>query len=94
MTPLHPWPLYIKLFTLDATGMLQKKIGSSITQELGWGSKDWDISLLQEFSKSLCSLIGGHISHDMICKVIAENQNAHHVWWLIQLDSHLNAREI
>ena len=39
-------------------------------------------------------MIGGHVSHDVFHKVITENQNAHHVWWLIQLHSHLNACEI
>ena len=70
------------------------KIGALITQEFSWGSKDWDVSLPQEFSNSLCSLIGGHVSYDVFHKVIAENQNSHHIWWLIQLHSHLNAHEV
>ena len=70
------------------------KIGALITQELGQGSKDQDIFLPQKFSNSLCSLVRGHLSHDVFCKVITENQNGHHIWWLILLHSHLNACEV
>ena len=70
------------------------KIGALITQELGCGSEEWDVSLPQKSSNDLCSLVGGQIRHDMFCTVITENQNAHHVWWLVQLCSHLSACEV
>ena len=60
--------------------MLPSKLAFSITQELGWGSEDWDVSLPQKFSNSLCNLVRGHVSHDVFWKVIAENPDVHHVW--------------
>ena len=48
------------------------KVGSSITQEPGQGSKDWDVTLLQKLSKSFCSLVQGHIHHNMLHKVITK----------------------
>ena len=56
------------------------KVGSSVTQELGWGSEDQDISLPQKSSNSFCSLIWSHICHDMPHKVVTKDQNIHYVW--------------
>ena len=47
----------------------------------------------RNLANSLCSLIRGYISHDVFCKVITKDQNIHHVWWLVELHSHLNACE-
>ena len=47
-----------------------------------------------KFSKSLYSLVRGHVSHDVFGKVIAENLDIHHLWWLIHLHNHLNACEL
>ena len=66
------------------------KVGSLVTQELGWCSKDWDISLPQKLSNGLQSLIGGHMCHDMFCKVVTKGQIAYHIWGSIQLNSCLN----
>ena len=59
------------------------KVGSSVTQYLGWGSKDWDVTLVQKLSNSFCSLIGGHICHYKFCKVVIKDKNVHHIWGLI-----------
>ena len=56
------------------------KVGPLITQELGWGSEDQDISLPQELSNSFHCLIGGHICHNVFCKVVAKTQQVHHIW--------------
>ena len=59
------------------------KTGTSNTQELDWGSKDWDVSLPQKVSNSLYNFVGGPVSHDVFHKVFAEKQNVHHASWLI-----------
>ena len=61
------------------------ELDTLITQELGQGSEDQDVSLPQKLSKSLSSLIRGHASHDMFHKMITKDQNADHVWWLVCL---------
>ena len=51
------------------------KVGSSVTQELGQCSEDWDISLPQKLSNSFCNLIRGHICHNMFCKVFTKTKH-------------------
>ena len=70
------------------------KVGSSVTQEHGWCSKDQDISLPQKLSKGLCSLNRNHICQDMFHKVVTKDQNVHHIWGFIQLHSCFNTGEI
>ena len=55
------------------------KVGPSVTQELGWCFEDWDVILSQGLSNSFCSLIGGHICHDVFCKMVTKDQKVHHV---------------
>ena len=50
------------------------EVSISVTQEPGWGSKDGDVTLMQEFSNSFCSLIGGHICQYMLHKVVLETK--------------------
>ena len=70
------------------------KDGSSITQELGWCSKDQDISLPPKLSNSLCSLIRGNICHNVFCKMVKKDQVVHHIRGLIQLHHCLNAGNV
>ena len=67
------------------------KVGPLVTQELGQCSKDQEASLSQKFSNSFHSLTGGHICHNVFCKVVVKDQKVQHVWWLIQFHGGLNA---
>ena len=59
------------------------KVGSSVTWELGWCSKDQDLALPQKFSNSCCHLTMSHICHDMSPEVVAEDQTIHYMWGLV-----------
>ena len=69
-------------------------VGSLVTQELAWGSEDQDVTLPQKLSKSFCSLSGGHVCHNVLCKVVITDQNIQHIWGLIQLYHCLNAGKV
>ena len=51
------------------------KADSFITLQCGCCSKDWDVTLPQTLSNSPCSLIGGHVCHNMFHKVVTKDQN-------------------
>ena len=70
------------------------KVGSSVTQELGWCSEDQDVSLPQESGNSFCGPIQSHIHHNVSCEVVTKDQNIHYMWWLVQFYSYLNASEV
>ena len=61
------------------------KVGPSITQELGQCSEDREVTLPQKLINSLHSLIRGHVCHDVLHKMVAKDQKAHHMLGLIQL---------
>ena len=44
------------------------EVSTSVTQEPGWCSKDGDVTLVQKFSNSFCSLIGDHITNTCFMK--------------------------
>ena len=46
-----------------------------ITQELGQGPKDRDVTSIQKFGNSFCSLIRGHICQHMLHEVVLEHQD-------------------
>ena len=46
-----------------------------ITQKPGQGPKDRDVTLIQKFSDSFCSLIRGHVCQHVFCEVVLENQD-------------------
>ena len=56
------------------------EVGPSIIQELGWCSKNQNVSLPQVHSNSSHCLIGGHICHNVFCKVVTKHQQVHHTW--------------
>ena len=70
------------------------KVGSSVTQELGWCSEDQDVSLPEKFSNSFCHLIRSHIHHSVSFEVVTKDQNINYMWLLVQFHSHFNASEI
>ena len=70
------------------------KVGPSVTQDLGQCYKDQDINLPQEPSNSFHSLIGGHIHHDMLSKMVAKDQMVHQFWGLIQLHCCLDVGKV
>ena len=70
------------------------KGGSSVTQELGWCFKDYDVALPQKFSNSFCHLIRGHICHNVSCEVVTKDQNIHYMCGSVWFHCHLNASEI
>ena len=53
---------------------LTLKIGTSIRQEHGQHSEDWNVSLPQKFGNSLYSLIKGHVHHDVFCEVVKKTK--------------------
>ena len=58
---------------------------TSVTQKPGQGSKDGDVTLVQELSNSFCSLIRGHICQYVLCGVVLEHQDVNNSWWLVWL---------
>ena len=70
------------------------KFGSLVTQELGQDSEDQDVTLPQKLSNSFCSLIKGHICHNMFHKVVTKDQNIHLVLGLILLHHCLSAGKV
>ena len=69
-------------------------INTSVTQEPGWGSKDGDVTLIQEFSNNFCSLIRGHIHQYVFCEVVLEHQDISNSRWLVWLQSGLYVGEV
>ena len=48
---------------------------TSITQDPGQGPEDRDVTSIQKFSNSFCSLIRGHICQHVFHEVVLENQD-------------------
>ena len=65
-----------------------------MTQEPGQGSKDWDVTLIQELGDCLNSLIGGYICHYVFLEMILEHQDICSLRWSIQLQGHLYASKV
>ena len=76
------------------TNNVAHEVHTMITQEPGWSSKDQDVTLVQKLGNSLCSLIGGHVHHNMFCEMVLEHQDIHNLGWSIQLHGHLNASKV
>ena len=70
------------------------KVSAPITQEPGWGSKYWDVTLMQELGNCFSCLIGGQIHHNVLCEVVLEHQDVGNSRWLVQLHGHLYTGKI
>ena len=64
--------LHAKEFT-HLTNNAAHEVCTPVTQESGWGPKDWDVTLIQKPGNSLNSLVGGHIHHYMFCEMVLEH---------------------
>ena len=51
------------------------EVSTPVTQEPGQGSKDQDVTLIQELGNSFGCLIGSHICQYMLCEVVLEYQD-------------------
>ena len=65
--------------------MLLSKLAPQSIRSLSGASEDWDVSLPQRLGDRFCSLIGGHVHHNVLHKVVTKDQKAPHVWVLVQL---------
>ena len=65
-----------------------------VTQQPGWGSKDGDVTLIQEFSDSFCSLIRVDICQYMLREEVLEHQDVSNSRWLVWLQGGLYAGKI
>ena len=70
------------------------KVSTPVTQEPGWGSKDWDVTLIQELGNGFGCSIWGHIHQYMLCEVVLEYQDVSNSKWLVQLQGCLYAGKI
>ena len=59
------------------------KVSTPVTQEPGQGSKDWDVTLIQELGDGFGCLIGGHICQYMLCEVVLEHQDISNFRWIV-----------
>ena len=51
------------------------EVSTLIAQEPGWGSEDWDVTLIQELGDCFTCLIGGHICHNVLSEMVLEHQD-------------------
>ena len=65
-----------------------------VTQKPSQGSKDWDVTLIQELGDIFGCLIGGQICQYMLCEVVLEYQDISNFRWLVQLQGCLYAGKI
>ena len=95
--PIHLWVVWHGLqlhHTEEFTHFVNDaacKVSTSIAQEPGWGPKDWDVTLIWEFSNCFSCLIGDHICHNMLHEMVLEHQDIGNLRWSIQLQGHFYA---
>ena len=70
------------------------EVSTPIAQEPGWGSKDWDVTLIQELGGCFSCLIGDHLHHNMLHEMVLEHQYVGNSRQLVQLHGHLYGGEI
>ena len=61
------------------------EVSTPVTQEPGWGPRDWDVSLIQELGNGFSCLMWGHICQYILTEVVLEYQDVSNFRWLIQL---------
>ena len=69
-------------------------VSTPITQEPGWGCKDWDVTLIQELCDCFICLTGDHICHNMLHEMVLEHQDVGNFQWSVQLQGCFNACKI
>ena len=70
------------------------KYSTPVAQEPGWGSKGWDVDLIQELGDCFRCLVWGHIHHNMLCEMVLKHQDVGDLRQPIQLQGHLYASNI
>ena len=71
------------------------KVCTPITQEPGWGTKDWDVTLIQSLGDCLsCLTQVSCVPLHVLCEMVLEQQHICDLRWSVQLLGHLYASKV